>query len=548
MTKYIFVVGGVMSGVGKGVTASSLGRILVSRGLKVTMMKIDPYINVDAGTMNPTEHGEVFVLSDGYETDQDMGNYERFLDTTLDRGNYMTTGMIYKSVIEKERNLEYGGKCVEVVPHIPLEVIDRIKRAGKKHVADVCIVEIGGTVGEYQNLLFLEAARMMKYQSPKNVLVALVSYLPIPGTIGEMKTKPTQYAVQTLRGTGLQAEIIVARATEKLDSKRKEKLALACGVERADIVSAPDCRSIYEVPLLLESEGLGDRVCAKLRLKSKRSTLKNWTKQYELSQQSATEVRIAVVGKYFQTGNYVLSDSYLSVIEALKHAAVANGTKLKLTWIDSESYEKDSGKLRELEGFDGVLVPGGFGSRGVEGIIAAIHHCRVKGIPFFGICYGMQLAVVEYARSVMGLKDANTTEVNAKTKNPLIDILPEQRKLLKAKQYGASMRLGSYSAPIRPGTLVAKLYGTKSLSERHRHRYEVSPAYHSALEAAGLVFGATSADGTLVETIELPARVHPFYLAVQYHPEFQSSLRSPHPIFVGFISAALPAKRSKARK
>jgi CTP synthase len=548
MTKYIFVVGGVMSGVGKGVTASSLGRILVSRGLRVTMMKIDPYINVDAGTMNPTEHGEVFVLSDGYETDQDMGNYERFLDTTLDRGNYMTTGMIYKSVIEKERNLEYGGKCVEVVPHIPLEVIDRIKRAGKKHAADVCIVEIGGTVGEYQNLLFLEAARMMKYQNPKNVLVALVSYLPIPGTIGEMKTKPTQYAVQTLRGTGLQAEIIVARATEKLDSKRKEKLALACGVERADIVSAPDCRSIYEVPLLLESEGLGDRVCAKLRLKSKRSTLKNWTKQYELSQQSATEVRIAVVGKYFQTGNYVLSDSYLSVIEALKHAAVANGTKLKLTWIDSESYEKNSEKLRELEGYNGVLVPGGFGSRGVEGIIAAIHHCRVKGIPFFGICYGMQLAVVEYARSVMGLSDANTTEVNAKTKNPLIDILPEQRKLLKAKQYGASMRLGSYSAPICPDTLVAKLYGTKSLSERHRHRYEVNPAYHVALEAAGLVFGATSADGTLVETIELPTRVHPFYLAVQYHPEFQSSLRSPHPIFVGFIRAALPAKRSKARK
>ncbi len=537
--KYIFIVGGVMSGVGKGIAASSIGKILQARGLAVTALKIDPYINVDAGTMNPTEHGEVFVLQDGYETDQDMGNYERFMGLTLDRGNYMTTGSVYKSVIDRERNLEYKGQCVEVVPHIPLEVIGRIRKAAKKARADVAIIEIGGTIGEYQNILFLEAVRMMKIECPEDVLVALVSYLPIPGKIGEMKTKPTQYASRTLNSAGIQADIIIARSALPLDEKRKEKIATFCSLRKDSIVSAPDVDSIYDVPLNFEKDNLSAILLKKLGLRAKKNTLDEWRKAVASSKASVKPVRIAVVGKYFKTGDFVLSDVYISVIEALKHAAFASGRKPELTWIDSEEYEEDSDRVSELREYDGVLIPGGFGSRGVEGKITAIRFCRENKIPYFGICYGMQLLVIEYARHVAGLASAHTTEVDAKTKYPIIDILPEQRAKLARKDYGGSMRLGAYQAVIAAKTLARLAYGEDAVMERHRHRYEVNPEYVGDLRKAGLVFSGTSPDGRLMEIAELPKAVHPFFLATQFHPEFQSSLLHPHPLFLAFLKACV---------
>lgn len=538
-TKFIFVVGGVMSGVGKGITTSSIGKILQARGLSVTAFKIDPYINVDAGTMNPTEHGEAFVLKDGYETDQDMGNYERFLNIELDRGHYMTTGLVYKTVIEKERNLEYKGKCVQVVPHIPLEVISRIKKAVKKVAADVAIIEIGGTVGEYENILFLEAVRMMKIESPADVITVMVSYIPTPSKIGEMKTKPTQHAVRTLNGVGIQPEIIVARAERPLDEKRKEKIAVFCSVRKEDVISAPDVESIYDVPLNFEKDHLSQILLKKLGLKGKKidDSLLIWEKSAKRLLSATQEVRIGVVGKYFKTGDFVLSDAYISVIEALKHAAGSINRKAVLVWIDSTDFEEDPKKLAELKQYDGIIIPGGFGGRGIEGKIAAIRFCRENKIPYFGLCYGMQLMVIEYARNIAGLSGAHTTEVNLKTPYPVVDIMPEQKEHLRKKNYGATMRLGQYEAKVLPGTLASEAYGKKSVLERHRHRYEVNPEYVSAIEKAGLVFSATSPNGVLMEIAELPKKEHPFFLASQFHPEFQSSLLRPHPLFVAFLKA-----------
>jgi CTP synthase len=542
-TKYIFVVGGVMSGVGKGITASSIGKILQSRGLVVTAIKIDPYINVDAGTMNPTEHGEVFVLADGYETDQDMGNYERFLNIKLTRENYMTTGSVYQRVIERERNLEYGGKCVEVVPHIPLEVIGRIKHAAKQAKADIAIVEIGGTIGEYQNILFLEAIRMLKFESPGDIATVIVSYVPTPSRVGEMKTKPTQHAVRTLNGTGIQPDIIIARADRPLDEKRKEKLAVFCGVHQEDVISAPDVDSIYDVPLNFEKDRLSEILMKKLGLKIKRAKVAGeWEKRVKRIKNAKETVKIGIVGKYFKTGDFVLSDAYISVIEAVKHAACATGRRAELTWIASTDFEEDPKLLRTLKQYDGILIPGGFGSRGIEGKIAVIRYCREHQIPYFGLCYGMQLAVIEYARNVVGLSGANTTEVNQKSPYPVVDIMPEQKEKLRKKDYGATMRLGEYRALVLPKTLAAKAYGTTKILERHRHRYEVNPEYVEQLKAAGLVFSATSPNGILMEIAELPKSVHPFFLATQFHPEFQSSLLHPHPLFVAFLEACKKKK------
>ena len=470
--KYIFVVGGVMSGVGKGITTSSIGIILKARGLKVTAIKIDPYINVDAGTMNPTEHGEVFVLDDGYETDQDMGNYERFLDITLTRANYMTTGSIYETVIHKERNLEYGGRCVEVVPHIPLEVIDRIEKASEKAGSEVTLIEIGGTIGEYQNILFLEAARMMKIKYPEDVMFVMVSYLPIPSKVGEMKTKPTQYAVRTLNGAGIQPDVIIARSETFLDQKRKEKLGMFCNIPERYVISAPDIEHIYEVPINFERDDLSRLILKKLNLpENKKSDMKAWFDLVDGIKSSKEKVKIGIVGKYFGTGDFVLSDAYISVIEAVKHAAYRNHVLPEISWINSEQYEKDPGALEELRQFDGVIIPGGFGSRGVEGKINAIHFLRENKIPFFGLCYGMQLAVIEYARTVLGLMDANTSEIDRDTKNPVIDIIPEQKKNLEDRNYGATMRLGAYPAILKEGTLAHQAYGKTEISERHRHRW-----------------------------------------------------------------------------
>ena len=545
--KYIFVVGGVMSGVGKGITASSIGLILKSRGFRVTAVKIDPYINVDAGTMNPTEHGEVFVLDDGYETDQDMGNYERFLNASLSRDEYMTTGRVYSSVIRKERDLKYKGKCVQVVPHIPLEVIERIKRAGEKAQADAVVIEIGGTVGEYENILFLEAVRLMKLETPDDVAVVMVSYLPVPGSIGEMKTKPTQHAVRALNSVGLQQDIIIARTETALDSVRKEKLALFCNMRPENVISAPDVESIYDVPLHFEKDKLSDILLASLKLKpKKKADLKEWrnfaVKTKPVGRGGAKrEVNIAIVGKYFNIGDFVLSDAYISVIEAIKYSAYWQGAKPKIHWLSAEDYEgKDAKrKLAKLKKYDGILIPGGFGSRGIEGKLAVIQYARENGIPYFGLCYGMQLAIVEFARNVLGWKDAHTTEIDKNAAHPVIDIMPDQKEKMAKGDYGGTMRLGAYKALLRQGTLARKAYGKSEISERHRHRYEVNSEYISALGEAGLVFSGVSPDGRLCEIAELPREKHPFFLGTQFHPEFHARPLSPHPLFTEFVKAAL---------
>ena len=543
--KYIFVVGGVISGVGKGITASSIARILSDRGRTVTAIKIDPYINIDAGTMNPTEHGEVFVLDDGDETDQDMGNYERFLGINLSRTNYMTTGRVYESVIKRERNLEYEGKCVEVVPHIPLEVIRRIEKARDESNANVVIIEIGGTVGEYQNMLFLEAARMMKIKHQKSVFFVMVSYLPIPSKVGEMKTKPTQYAVRTLNASGIQPDIIVARSKVPLDDRRKEKISMFCNVPQDRVISAPDVESIYDIPINFEKEGLGDMICDTVDMTcdiADNEGSRKWKKFAQSTHVKNKEVKIAIVGKYFNTGDFTLSDSYLSVIEAIKYSSYASGCKPVLTWISSMDFEKDPKKLKELSSYDGIIVPGGFGSRGIEGILKTIEYARKNNIPYFGLCYGMQLLVIEYARNVLKLKDANTREVNPNAKDIVIDVMEDQKDKIEKKKMGGSMRLGSYPATLKKGTIANKAYGTLSIDERHRHRYEVNNDYREVLEKAGLVFSGLSPDGRLCEIAELPQVKHPFFLGTQFHPEFKARPLSPHPLFSAFIKACIKNK------
>lgn len=534
-----------MSGIGKGIATASLGKILQSYGFRVSCMKIDPYVNVDAGTMNPTEHGEVFVTEDGLESDQDMGNYERFLNTNLHRADYMTTGSVYLSLIQRERNLEFGGKCVEVVPHIPEEVIARIQRAQKLNKADIMLVEIGGTVGEYQNLLFLEAARLLRQRNmryPKDVLFVLVSWLPIPEKVGEMKTKPTQYAVRTLNSAGIQPDVILARSSQTVDKPRKQKLAAAANLAEEDIISAPDITSVYEVPLNFEKDGLGEIVLKKMGLKKRTRDLKEWRRLVSVIQKpNKPVVKIGVVGKYFATGDFSLADSYISVIEALKHASWSHKYEPKLVWLDAERYEKNSKTLKELKEYDGVLVPGGFGKRGVEGIIKAIEYCRKEKIPYFGLCYGLQLAVIEFARNVAKMKDAHTEEVNPKTPYPVIHVIPEQGELISQKKYGGSMRLGLYDCKIAAGSIAEKAYKLPKIKERHRHRYEVNSKLLSRLERRGLVVSGINPQRKLVEIIEL--RDHPFFVGVQFHPEFLSRPTNPHPLFREFIKASIKNKK-----
>ncbi len=526
-----------MSGIGKGVSTSSIGLILKSKGFHVTALKIDPYINVDAGTMNPTVHGETFVLDDGYETDQDMGNYERFLGETLPEINYMTTGKVYQEVIRRERNLEYKGNCVEVVPDIPLEVIRRIKGAQKNAKAEVTLIEVGGTIGEYQNIIFLEAARMMKQEAPDDVAIVMVSYIPIPGSIGEMKTKPTQYASRSLNSVGLQADVILARSPLPLDSKRKAKIALFCNTRPEAVISAPDVKSIYDIPLNFEKDGLGDILSDILALPKRKSNLKEWTKFVKKSKNGTAELSIAVVGKYFDSGSFVLSDVYISVLEALKFSAYAENRKLKLIYFNSKDFESGALKLDELKKFDGVLVPGGFGVNGVEGIISAIQYVRKHKIPYLGLCYGMQLAVIEYARHVAGIKGAHTREVEPEGKALVIDVMPEQEELIAKQNLGGTMRLGAYKCNLKDGTHARKAYGARQIVERHRHRYEVNPEYIEKLEAAGMIFSGTSPDGRLMEIAELPKSEHPFFLGTQFHPEFLARPLAPHPLFTAFLRA-----------
>ncbi len=536
--KYIFIVGGVMSGVGKGVASSSIATCLQARGLKVTAMKIDPYINVDAGTMNPTEHGECFVLKDGLETDQDMGNYERFLNTDLPSINYMTTGSVYQSVIEKERNLEYGGKCVEVVPDIPLEVIRRIKTAGQQAGADVVQVEVGGTVGEYQGVLFLEAIRMMKTETPDDVAVVMVSYLPVPGSIGEMKTKPTQTAVRALNSAGVFADMIICRSPMGVDDRRKAKIARFCNVQVENVISAPDLDSVYDVPLNFEKDGLSIVLCKQLGLPcKKKSDLKAWQRFVRRSNNVTDTVKIAVVGKYFNSGDFVLSDVYLSVLEAIKYSSYDLNLKPEISYLSAQDFE-DKKNLKQLKKFDGVLVPGGFGKTGIAGKLNVIEYVRKQGIPYFGICYGMQLMVLEYAQNVLKLKNASTEEINSKAEHLVIAVQESQKNLIKENKMGGTMRLGEYEAKLKKGSVAQKAYKSDKINERHRHRYEVNLDYAGAIEDAGLMFSGVSPDGELMEIAELPASDHPFFLGVQFHPELQARPLDPHPLFTAFVKAA----------
>lgn len=536
MARFIFVAGGVMSGIGKGVAVASIGRILKSKGFKVTAIKIDPYINVDAGTMNPIEHGEVFVTDDGLECDQDVGNYERFLDENIYDGNYITTGRVYQAVINRERNLDYNGRCVEVVPDIPNEVISRIKKAARKTKADFVLVEIGGTVGEYQNMLFLEAARMMKISHQKDVLFILVSYLPIPKLIGEMKTKPTQYAVRTLNTAGIQPDLILGRSAVPLDEPRKRKISIFCNVALEDIISAPDIESIYEIPINFEKENLGKRILKRFGLKPKGNDLKDWEVLVKTIKNTKKTIKIGMVGKYFETGNFTLMDSYISVIEAIKHASYFFKRKPEIFWLSAEKYEKNPVLVKELKNYDGIIVPGGFGNRGIEGKIRAIEFCRKNKIPYLGLCLGMQLAVIEFARNVCKIKNAYSREFSDKCE-PLIDVMPDQKVLLKEKKYGGTMRLGAYKCKITPKTISFKAYGKGLISERHRHRYEVNNNFLDILKKRGMIIAGINPARDLVEIIEL--KNHPFFVGVQFHPEFKSRPLKPHPLFKEFIKTAL---------
>ncbi|PJA90052.1 MAG: CTP synthase [Candidatus Magasanikbacteria bacterium CG_4_9_14_3_um_filter_32_9] len=540
--KFIFVVGGVMSGVGKGVAAASIGAIMKAKGLKVTALKADPYINLDAGTMNPIEHGEVFVTDDGDETDQDMGNYERFLDVDLTSTNYMTTGRVYMSVIDKERAMKYKGKCVQVVPHIPEEIIRRIQKATEDQDTDITIIEIGGTVGEYESALFLEAARTLKLKKPKDVAIVLVSYMPVPHHIGEMKTKPTQQASRTLNQAGINADFILARGPQSLDKPRREKLAMFCGVPKNHCISAPDIKSIYEVPVNFEKENFGNKLLKVLKMNARETDLKSWERLVGRINDSTKEVKIAVVGKYFGTGNYTLSDSYISVIEAIKHASWHNKVQPILDWVDSEEFEKDSKSLKNLDNYAGVVVPGGFGTRGVEGIIMAIKYVRENNIPYLGICYGMQLATIEFVRNVLGKTDANTVEVNPLTSNPVIAVNDAQMKNLGEGKYGGTMRLGAYDCVLKQGTKTRNAYKKAVISERHRHRYEFNNEYRTMIDDAGLKVVGENPESNLVEIVELEK--HPFFVGIQFHPEFKSRPMNPHPLFKEFIKTSLLTRKS----
>lgn len=536
-----------MSGVGKGIATSSIGKILQSKNYNVNPIKVDPYLNVDAGTMNPTEHGEVFVLDSGLECDQDLGNYERFMNLDLKSDNYMTSGMVYQYVIEKERNLGYKGKCVEAIPHITGEITRRIQKSAESSEADISIIEIGGTVGDYQNIMFIEAARILKLKNPDDVIFVLVSYLPIPSTLGEMKTRPTQNAVRNLNSYGVQPEIIIARGTIDLDERRKEKIAVSCNIAVENVISAPDVASVYDVPLNFEKGNLSGIILKSLKLKAnKEEDMKDWRLFVEKVKSAKEEMNIAVIGKYFDTGDFVLSDAYISVIEAVKYSAYALGVKTKLTWLNSKDLSAFGGEKKEvsmLKNFDGIIVPGGFGESGIEGKLKAIKFVRENKIPYLGLCYGMQLAVIEYARNVLGLKDANTTEIDPNSKNPVIDIMSDQKKNMEDEKYGGTMRLGAYKAVLGKDTIARAAYGEDEVWERHRHRYEVNADYVRKIESSGMIFSGKSPDGKLMEIAELPRETHPFFLGTQAHPEFKARPLHPHPLFTEFMKSVIERKK-----
>ncbi|MEN9524031.1 MAG: synthetase, synthase, partial [Candidatus Parcubacteria bacterium] len=578
--------------VGKGIATSSIGTLLAAKGFKVNLVKVDPYLNVDAGTMNPTEHGEVFVLNSGMETDQDMGNYERFLNRDLTPDDYVTSGMVYKYVIEKERALGYGGKCVEAVPHIRDEIVRRFEHSAKVNKSDVSIIEIGGTVGDYQNIMFIEAARALKIRYPNDVAFIMVSYLPTPGSLGEMKTRPTQNAVHQLASYGVTTDIVIARAAVPLDERRKEKIATACNIQSRRVISAPDIKSIYDAPINFEHDKLAEIILEVLHVDKKITqqlahhpilSLNEWKKMARgIKNHGDKTLNIAIVGKYFNTGDFVLADAYLSVLEAVKFSGYEVGMRPIIHTVNAREFEEEqrvkSKKQRvdqsdphfsdpkntyaQLDQMDGIIVPGGFGESGIDGKLNVIKYAREKGIPLFGLCYGMQLMTIEYARNVLGLKGAHTAEIDPKSPHLIIDVMPDQKKKIADGNYGGTMRLGVYPAKLTNGSIAQEAYSyfagkklpklTTSIRERHRHRYEVNPKYIERLEKAGLLFSGKSPDGTLMEIAELSRssskNSHQFFLGTQFHPELLARPLMPHPLFTEFLRAARAQNKKKAVK
>jgi len=546
--KYIFVSGGVLSGLGKGATAASIGVLLKDQGYSVTNLKCENYLNIDSGNINPVEHGDVFLCEDGLEADLDLGTYERFLGKEVGSKNFTTMGQIYLSVIEKAKNLEYEGVTVDAIPYVPEEVIRRIREASEDN--DVVLIELGGTAGEYQNIVYYEAYRIMKQSLPDDVILVHVTYFPTPHHLGELKSKPTQLSVKDLHGMGIQPDFIIGRAESTIDDKRKEKVAYFCNMQKEDVISNPDAKTIYQIPINFLEQNLDERINEKLKLPAKRAKLQSWKDLVKkIVGQKKRKVSIAIIAKYIATGDYELKDSYTSLLESLEHASWYNDTDLEIIFINAEALEKKEKKaVEDIKRADGIVVPIGWGSRGVEGKIDAVKYARENKIPYLGLCYGMQLASVEFARNVVGLKDAHTKEVNPDTTNPIIHDIPFDEKYQRIKGVGASMRLGGYDCILKPGTLAHKIYTKHNafkdkkqnlISERHRHRYEFNNEYRQALEAKGFVISGTSPDDFFVEMIELPEKDHPFFVATQAHPEYKSQPLQPHPIFIEYMKAVL---------
>jgi CTP synthase len=549
-TKYIFVSGGVISGIGKGLTASSIALLLKSAGYKVAPIKFENYLNLDAGTINPIEHGDPFLCEDGAETDMDIGSYEKFLHEDMGKDNFVTIGKIYWTVIERERRFEYHGEDVEAIPHVTDEIISRITGLAEKKNADIVLIELGGTAGEYQNILYYEASRIMTLKNPGDVLHIHVSYMPTPGHLGEPKTKPTQLSVRTLNSMGIQPDFIIARSEKYIDQRRRDRFALFCNMHPEDIISNPDMDHPYEIPLVLQEQQLETKIMNKLGLPVKKADISDWKnlvakikKLREMPEEKAIE--IAIVGKYFGTGDYQLGDSYAALLDAIKHASWNVGINVKTRWVNAEKVEKN-GAEKEIGNVAGIIVPIGWGERGAEGMIQAAGYARRKKIPYLGLCYGMQLAVISFAREVLKWQDADTEENNTKTKHPVIHFIPSQKELMARRAYGGTMRLGGWDAIVKKGTKAYELYDrfhdfkdkSKGLtSERHRHRYEFNDDFAADFEKAGLVIAGRSVVENLCEIIELPKDQHPFYLGTQGHPEYKSRPLKPHPLFIGFLEA-----------
>lgn len=547
--KYIFVSGGVISGIGKGTTAASIALLLKSQGYKIAPIKFENYLNLDAGTINPIEHGDPFLCEDGTEADMDIGSYEKFLDENMGKDNFVTMGQIYKEVIDRERRFEYDGEDVEAIPYITDEIIDRINNVGRVKKADIVIIELGGTAGEYQNVLYYEAARIMTLKHPGDVLHIHVSYVPTPAHLGEPKTKPTQLSVRTLNSLGIQPDFVITRSEKYLDQRRRERFALFCNMKPEDIISNPDLPSVYEIPLVLHKQGLEEKILKKLGLKVKKPDLSDWEELVsKINSKKEKQIEIAIVGKYFGTGDYQLRDSYAALFDAINHASFSTGVKVLTKWVDAEKVEKGGPQI--IGKPDGIIVPIGWGERGAEGMVIAASYARDEKIPYLGLCYGMQLGVVSFARDILGWKDANTTENSKNTKHPVVHLMPKQKEFMEKRAYGGTMRLGSWDAVVKKGTLTFEIYkkygGLKNenglTSERHRHRYEFNNEYIKDFENKGLMVSARSVEENLVEIVELPQKVHPFYMGTQGHPEYKSRPLSPHPIFLAFIKAARQAK------